>query len=636
MAVAFTSCFLAGSLALTQLTCAPTKGQGAASAKRETAQPSAKTVAVYILAGQSNMEGKAKNTLFDHQAKDPKTKEAFAHLRDGDRWRTRDDVFVDFLGRRGPLTLGYGSPGRSGIELEFGHVLGEASEEPVLLIKTAWGGRSLARDFRPPSAGLPNAAVLEQEVERAQERAVKEGKDKASVSLDSVRRRYGACYRDMVRAVRETLTSMEERFPALAGRTPQLRGLVWFQGWNDLNDRDAAEHAKNLAYLVRDLRRDLQAAGLPVVVAAMGQNGSQPSRGPMRTIQEAQLGIAQQDEFKSNVSAIATDRLVDIAAEELFPRWKDETEAWERTGSDFAFHYYGSALWMTRIGKAAAEAMLALGAAQRPPTATGPSDEALAAHIQKLHQRLEAVGLEGRFHIVVEKPFVVLGDGGRAAVERSALATVRWSTDLLMRDYFEQAPIGIHEVWLFKNKESYEGGTRRVFNDVPTTPFGYYTSRHRALIMNIATGGGTLVHEIVHPFIAANFAASPSWFNEGLGSLYEQCRERDGRIVGLTNWRLKGLQEAILAKRTIPLEELVTTTRDEFYGRGSGLHYAMARYLCYWLQEHELLRRFYRSFVDRQKSDATGLATLKNVLGTTDLEAFQREWENFVSELRFE
>ena len=46
--------------------------------------------------------------------------------------------------------------------------------------------------------------------------------------------------------------------------------------------------------------------------------------------------------------------------------------------------------------------------------------------------------------------------------------------------------------------------------------------------MNIATGGGTLVHEIVHPFVEANFPGCPTWFNEGLGSLYEQSAERKG------------------------------------------------------------------------------------------------------------
>ena len=74
------------------------------------------TVKVYILAGQSNMEGKAQNKLWEHQATDPKTKEFFAHLRNGDQWAVRDDVFIKFLGRSGPLTLGFGSPGRTGCD----------------------------------------------------------------------------------------------------------------------------------------------------------------------------------------------------------------------------------------------------------------------------------------------------------------------------------------------------------------------------------------------------------------------------------------------------------------------------------------------------------------------------------------
>ncbi|MHC4569472.1 MAG: sialate O-acetylesterase, partial [Planctomycetota bacterium] len=64
------------------------------------------TVKIFILAGQSNMEGKARNRLLDHQATDPNTKDFFAHLRDGDEWAVRDDVFIKFLKRKGPLTIG--------------------------------------------------------------------------------------------------------------------------------------------------------------------------------------------------------------------------------------------------------------------------------------------------------------------------------------------------------------------------------------------------------------------------------------------------------------------------------------------------------------------------------------------------
>src|SRR5262249_5613521 len=114
-----------------------------------------KPVKVFILAGQSNMEGKAKLALLDYQVQQPATRDLFAHLRKDDKWIERDDVWIKFLDRKGKLTVGYGSPKCIGPELEFGTVVGDHYDEQVLLIKTAWGGRSLYRDFRSPSAGLP-------------------------------------------------------------------------------------------------------------------------------------------------------------------------------------------------------------------------------------------------------------------------------------------------------------------------------------------------------------------------------------------------------------------------------------------------------------------------------------------------
>ena len=85
----------------------------------------AETVKVFLLAGQSNMEGKADQKLIDHQATDPKTKDFFKHLRTGDSWTVRDDAFIKFLGRHGRLTTVFGSPGKTGPELEFGHMMAE-------------------------------------------------------------------------------------------------------------------------------------------------------------------------------------------------------------------------------------------------------------------------------------------------------------------------------------------------------------------------------------------------------------------------------------------------------------------------------------------------------------------------------
>jgi hypothetical protein len=117
-------------------------------------------VKVFILAGQSNMEGKAKVSMLDYQAGQPATRELYAPFRKGDRWAERDDVWVKYREEKGPLRVGYGSPRSIGPELGFGTVVGDHYAEPVLLIKTAWGGRSLYRDFRSPGAGLPAPAFL--------------------------------------------------------------------------------------------------------------------------------------------------------------------------------------------------------------------------------------------------------------------------------------------------------------------------------------------------------------------------------------------------------------------------------------------------------------------------------------------
>jgi hypothetical protein len=196
--------------------------------------------------------------------------------------------------------------------------------------------------------------------------------------------------------------------------------------------------------------------------------------------------------------------------------------------------------------------------------------------------------------------------------------------------------------------------------------------------MNIDTGGGTLVHEIVHPFMAANFPVCPAWFNEGLASLYEQSGENRGRIWGRTNWRLAGLQDVIQPKPKVkpdaqpkvkpdakpaakpaevpesegdtPPEEaperkelpsfksLCGTSTYEFYGADPGSNYAQARYLCYYLQQQGLLREFYQQFRRNVHSDPTGYETLKSVLKIKHEEGmakFQETWKAWVLKLRY-
>jgi len=260
-------------------------------------------------------------------------------------------------------------------------------------------------------------------------------------------------------------------------------------------------------------------------------------------------------------------------------------------------------------------------------TAAGGSftDAEFARHIDALKKKIPAK----EFTISIQSPFVVIGDSPPADV-RSQAETVRWAVEKLKQEYFAKDPAQILDIWLFKNAASYKKYARELFNDEPSTPYGYYSSTHKALVMNIATGGGTLVHEIVHPFVEANFPGCPPWLNEGLGSLYEQSGEEDGHIHGYPNWRLPGLQRAIRAGVVPPFKTLMAMDVDGFYNKDKGTNYGQARYLCYYLQEKGLLQKFYKEFSARGKEDPTGYQTLQSILGERDMAAFQKRWEKFV------
>jgi len=277
-----------------------------------------------------------------------------------------------------------------------------------------------------------------------------------------------------------------------------------------------------------------------------------------------------------------------------------------------------------------------------------------AQHVMRLKRKVP----DG-FTIVLQEPFVVIGDESASTVRARARGTVKWAVDHLKKEYFAKDPNEILDIWLFKDKESYTKYTKEIFGDSPHTPFGYYSHKHRALIMNIDTGGGTLVHEIVHPFVASNFRECPAWFNEGLASLYEQCGEHRGRIWGRTNWRLAGLQEAIkpkeeeeadggateeaaekpyVAPKPPPFKKLMNTSTFAFYELDPGTNYSQARYLCYYLQQRGLLNKYYHQFCRNVRNDPSGYETLKAVLEIKDdahMDAFQDVWEAWILRLRF-
>ncbi|HZZ73437.1 MAG TPA: sialate O-acetylesterase [Pirellulales bacterium] len=313
-----------------------------------------KPIKVFILAGQSNMEGKAKVSLLDYQAAQPETSKLYAHLRKDGRWAERDDVWIKFLDRHGNLTVGYGSPGCVGPELAFGTVLGDHYPEQVLLIKTAWGGRSLWHDFRSPSAGFPAEAILQKLLAEKQ-------KKQPDATLEQIKENFGFSYREMLKEIDGTLADLKKPFPNYADQGYELCGLVWFQGWNDMIDAAAtAEYTKNLEYFIRDVRHDLKSPKLPIVVAQMGVDGPDASEN-VKKFKAAEAAILEVPDFKNNVALVKTDQYWDMDAAAVFKKgWREHLDEWNKVGSEYPYHYLGSGKTMLGIGHGMAETMLNL------------------------------------------------------------------------------------------------------------------------------------------------------------------------------------------------------------------------------------------------------------------------------------
>jgi alpha-galactosidase len=307
------------------------------------AAEAAKPVRVFVLAGQSNMEGQGfiaadskrnegKGSL-EFLVKDPVTAPRFKHLVAPDgKWIERGDVWISYLDRKGPLTVGYGAkPDRIGPELGFGTVVGDAFDEPVLLIKCAWGGKSLAVDFRPPGAGKVPYSLGE--------------KTDAAIADDPAI--VGKYYRETLALTKAALANLKDLVPGSEGRGYVLAGFGWHQGWNDrINDKFNAEYESNMTHFINDIRKDLGADKLPFVIAETGMNGPEEKHPRALSLMKAQAAVAEHPEFRGNVAFVATRDF-----------WRPQDQS--PTGQ--GYHWNTNAETYYLIGEAMGKAMLELG-----------------------------------------------------------------------------------------------------------------------------------------------------------------------------------------------------------------------------------------------------------------------------------
>ena len=253
-------------------------------------------VKVFILSGQSNMVGFGqlqgpKGTMEHYVKTNP---EAYGHLVDSEgRHVVRDDVWLVNLSNDDKqvqtwLTTGYGArDNHIGPEYGFGFVVGDLFEDPVLIIKSAWGGRSLFHNFLPPSA-----------------------EEYPTPEKDGDK---GFQYAEVLRHVTEVTSNLKRYFPDYDGNGFEILGFGWHQGWNDRINPDAVNaYEQNLVHFVRDMRRDLKLADLPFVVANTGMGGwDNPPRYKERVekLMEAQLALANAEkypEFAGTVAGVET------------------------------------------------------------------------------------------------------------------------------------------------------------------------------------------------------------------------------------------------------------------------------------------------------------------------------------------
>ncbi|HUT59920.1 MAG TPA: sialate O-acetylesterase [Phycisphaerae bacterium] len=280
---------------------------------------------VYILVGQSNMQGQAKVETFDYIGDDPATAPLLKEMRGPDgKPRVCEKVWISyFTGSKdnngegfGKLTAGYGSRsnpaedgGKIGPEFTFGITMEKATDGPILIIKTAWGGKSLHTDFRPPSAGP-------YEFSEAQlEGLEKQGKDIAEAKADKAEKT-GHYYRLMTGHVKKVLADIKRVYPHYDPKQGhEIAGFVWFQGWNDMCDSGTypnrsepdgyAKYSEWMADFIRDVRKDLNAPKMPFVIGVMGVDGDKATGG-LAHIRQAMAAPASMPEFKGNVAALQT------------------------------------------------------------------------------------------------------------------------------------------------------------------------------------------------------------------------------------------------------------------------------------------------------------------------------------------
>lgn len=234
------------------------------------------------------------------------------------------------------------------------------------------------------------------------------------------------------------------------------------------------------------------------------------------------------------------------------------------------------------------------------------------------------------FHVV--PPYILVGDLSAERLETVYQETVAATTRVLQIDYFDHEPNHPIIVMILSSDESYRRALDRLGQSRRVEYSGLYQREERTIVVNLSTGLGTLAHELTHALAHADFPQMPEWFDEGLASLHEEAEfSTDGlRLEGRDNWRLRFLHEAEERRCWKSLSRLIS---DPFAEPDvAALDYALARYLCLFLQERGLLPAFYRKCRRGIGADPTGETALLRVFADKTAEEIDRDFRDWLKE----
>jgi len=259
------------------------------------------------------------NTLLDVIANDATGQ--WSMLGTEDDWTELDDAYLYFTNGAGDtirdhVTVGQGAHSDLiGPELMFAHELDAHYEDPILIIKTAWGGLSLAEDFRPPSAGGT----------------------------------VGPYYTAMLETVEDVTQNLATEFPDIDVDDFEITGFAWFQGWNDgASDEFLNTYESNLHHLVNDVRNDLGLPELPVVIQSSGHGGYENFGGWVEDLQDI-VSVAQENVGCNDSLYGGTVGFVDTK-----PLWITLAES----PDDAVHHFHNNARTFLNIGRTMGEEMI--------------------------------------------------------------------------------------------------------------------------------------------------------------------------------------------------------------------------------------------------------------------------------------